>query len=72
MTKKAEVALKLISSGNEQKYFQGLCLLMEVYEEAPESLDPMSRALVLTTVKPIVKRVEKSLGVPVFDEEEAA
>lgn len=66
--KKLETALKLIQAGNDQKYFQGLCLLMEVYEQSPELIDPVARALIETTVKPVVKRVEKNLGVPVFDE----
>lgn len=71
MNKKIEVALKLIESGDKEKYFQGLCLLMEVREQAPEDFDPVSRALVETTVRPIVQRVEKSLGVPIFDDEVA-
>lgn len=68
MNKKIETAIKLIESSDDRKYFQGLCLLMEVHEEDPSQLDPLARCLIERAVKPIVKGVEKSLGVPVFDE----
>jgi hypothetical protein len=72
MNKKIETAMRLIQSGDQRKYFQGLCLLMEVYEESPTDLDPLAKCLIESTVKPVVKSVEKNLGVPVFDENDAA
>jgi hypothetical protein len=71
MNQKIQTAIKLIESGDDAKHFQGLCLLMEVYDQDPSQLDPVARCLINKSVRRLVKGVEESLGVPVFDGEAA-
>ena len=46
-----------------EKLFQGMCLLLEVYEATPEALTPLEKVIVKSIVKPLVAKTEKSLGV---------
>jgi hypothetical protein len=66
--KKIETAIHLLNSDQDRKYFQGLCLLMEVIEQSPENLDPLSQVLIKKVVSKLVSKIEKNLGVDVFEQ----
>lgn len=76
MNKKLETAIKLIEKsadkGQEQKLFQGICLILEVSDENPDALDPVTKALINPVLKRLIKQVESSLGIDdIFDEDVA-
>lgn len=63
MNKKVEAALRLLekTKTDPASLVPALGLLLEVYAESPEALDPVSRALMTTVVSPLVERVEDNL-----------
>lgn len=65
MTPKIEAVLRLIQKGEQdsQKLFTGLCLLLEVAEESPSSLDPVTHALISSVIRRLVDTTQEKMGV---------
>jgi hypothetical protein len=65
---KVEAAMRLLKKAQDGKghIMPAIGLILEVYEEAPEVLDPMVRALVPSVLLPLADEIEESLDFKVF------
>lgn len=65
---KLQKAAEMLADTSRERRFEAYNLILEAYDEAPGEFTMIEAALVHTTIKPLVKNIEKGLNLDDFEE----